>query len=40
MLSNLSDLLNQRVDPKATQQVATAADSSAVLVNNPALRQF
>lgn len=40
MLSNLSDLLNQRVDPKSTQQVATAADSSAVLVNNPALRQF
>jgi hypothetical protein len=42
MLSNLSDILLQRVDPASGKpaQVATAADSSAVLANNPALRQF
>lgn len=42
MLSNLSDILLQRVDQGSGKpaQVATAADSSAVLANNPALRQF
>lgn len=48
MLSNLSDLLNQRVDPKTTQQAppprATAADSTFLLnqvqQRNPQIRQF
>jgi hypothetical protein len=48
MLSNLSDLLNQRVDPKTTQQAppprATAADSTFLLnqvqQRNPQLKQF
>jgi hypothetical protein len=48
MLSNLSDLLNQRVDPKATQQAppqrATAADSSFLLQQvqqrAPQMQQF
>lgn len=48
MLSNLSDLLNQRVDPKTTQQAppprATAADSTFLLnqvqQRNPQLQQF
>jgi hypothetical protein len=48
MLSNLSDLLNQRVDPKTTQQAppqrATAADSSFLLQQvqqrAPQMQQF
>lgn len=48
MLSNLSDLLNQRVDPKTTQQAppprATAADSTFLLnqvrQRNPQIQQF
>ena len=48
MLSNLSDLLNQRVDPKTTQQAppprATAADSSFLLrqvqQRAPQMQQF
>lgn len=47
-ISNLSDLLNQRVDPKVTQQMpparATAADSTFLLnqvqQRNPQIRQF